>query len=409
MHDNFKYLIIGAGQAGHSCAAAIRDNDADGSVAIIGGEKIRPYNRPPLSKGILAGQMEPEHAFVQPPTFYREKAIELILGVEATSIDENRRIVTLSDGRPLSFEKLLLATGGRARSLSIPGADLDGIFTLRTMKNSLSIQKASDHAKRVAVIGGGFIGAEVAATLSSRGLPVTMIFPEQRILQRVLPEELSAFLQRLYSERGVEIISGDVPKEFIGDGVLRGVVTEKGKRAECDLAVIGIGIALNTNIACEAGLRSNEDGGLITDERMRTSEENIWAAGDIAAYHDVNFDRRLRLEHYYVAQRQGIAAGNDMAGGDKQYDDLPYFFSGIYNLPLQVHGVFNPEEVIRRGGPEDGSVAYFSFKEGILEGYLTVNRPDSEREIALHLISERRRIETVADYLADETKDLGSV
>jgi 3-phenylpropionate/trans-cinnamate dioxygenase ferredoxin reductase subunit len=409
MSKKYRYLIIGAGLAGHSAAAAIRKRDAESSIAIIGEEPHRPYNRPPLTKGLLTGQIEPDKIFVEKESFYTENSIDLLVRAKAAGLDTGGRTVALEDGRTFAYEKLLLATGGSPRWPDIPGAHLPGVFTMRNLEDSLAVKAAVASAAPAAVIGGGFIGAEVTASLAESGLQVTMIFPEREIMERLLPPDLAAFITETFRRRGVRVLSGDMPAAFAGNDAVVGLTAKSGEKIDCGLAVLGIGISLNTALAAAAGIKMGERGEILTDACLKTSAQNVWAAGDIAAYIDPSLDRRVRVEHWDTAKRHGEATGAAMAGEPAPYEAPPFFFTKLFEYFLQISGHFAPDDVVRRGSPGDGSAAYFSFRDGLLEGYLNLNRPSEEQEAAKKLIQKRPRKDKIAEALADENRDLQSL
>ena len=406
MGNKYRYLIIGAGVAGHEAAKAVRQRDSENPVAIFGAEPYRPYNRPPLTKGFLLGQMQMENVFVEREEFYTGNGIDLVTGTEVKKLEPAARRVTTATGENIEYEKLLLATGGRARRLGLPGSSLPGVYYMRTIDDCLAIRNAAESAGRAVIIGGGFIGAEMASWLAKRGVPSAVVFPEQYLMERVVPSDLASLLHRRCEESNIEIVNGDKPVSFDGDSTLRGITTDSGRTFGADLAIVGIGIKLNTELAADAGLETTRDGGVATDQFLRTPAENIWAAGDICSYIDSASDERVRVEHWDTAKRQGAVAGAGMAGEKTAFADLPFFFSNMFDMFIQVLGHFSPADTIRRGSPESGSVAYFSFADGIFSGYLSLGRPPEEMEACKKLITGRKKKEEVAGDLADEASDL---
>lgn len=399
--SRYEYLIIGAGIAGHHAAVAVRERDPQGTIGVIGDEQHRPYNRPPLTKALLLQQMDPEKVFQEDSGFYEDKGIELITGAAAGELQSAGKKITLEDGREIGFGKLLLATGGRARTLDLPGADLRGVHTLRTLDDSLAVSSAAAEAKDAVVVGGGFIGAEVAASLAQRGLRVTMVFPERKMLERVFPEDFCEELHRLFEARGIEILCGDAPAAFEGGDALRRVRTKAGRAVDCGLAVVGIGITLNTGLATGAGIEISADRGIAVDGYLCSSAPGVWAAGDIASYPDPTFGRRLRVEHWDTARAQGAHAGSAMAGERTPYSTLPHFFTGLFDLHIQVHGSFSRDDFLRRGSPRERDVAYLSFRDGRLEGYVGLGRPREEAEAVKRLIRAKMPKAAAADALRE--------
>ena len=404
----YKYVIIGGGLAGQRAGDGIRQVDAEGTVALVTAEHHMPYERPPLSKGYLTGQKGLDRVYLKEDDYYDQNNIEVITGVRATKVDPAARSVTLDDGRVLKYERLLLATGGRAWRLPIPGNDLPGVFTLRTIEDSDGIRQAAESGKQALVLGGSFIGSEVASSLAQLGLGVTMVFPEGRLLELIVPEELSALLHAKYGANSIRILSGTKPERLEGDERVRQAVLDSGETLAVDLVVMGVGIRLNRGLARDAGLELGERDAVIVDETLRTSDTNIYAAGDIAAWPDPTFGKRLRVEHWDVARRQGLRAGRNMAGEEKPYTSLPYFFSDLFDFSFEVWGDLTTwDRTVTRGTLESGSFALYYFDQGKMVGVLAVGRPDEERKPMQELVKTRPAYEDVAARLRDEGVDLG--
>lgn len=408
MARSYEYLIIGAGLAGHNAAVEIRERDSGSTLAIVGAEPHRPYNRPPLSKALLTGQAPEDSVYIEKSEFYQSKGIELIPGTTASALDAAIKTVFLSDGRELEYGKLLVATGGNARQLNIPGWELTGVFTLRNLEDSLAIKAAAVNAEGVVVIGGGFVGAETASSLTESGRRVTMIFPEQAVLGRLLPQDFGLFLNEVYRDRGVEILAADSVVAFEGDDRVKRVRTESGKVVDCDLVVVGAGIELQTAFTRDA-LATDRRGAVITDDHLRSSAESVWAAGDIASYYDRLYQRQMRFEHWSTAMNQGKNAGAAMAGDPQPFTSPAYFFSVLFGMFIQIGGNFEPEDISRRGNPDEKTVGYYSFHEGVIEGYTVLGRPQEEEKVIQRLILDRRSKEELAEALADENRDLSTL
>ena len=408
--ESYKYVIIGGGLAGQRAGDGIRKVDTEGTVALVTGEHRMPYQRPPLSKGYLTGEEGLDHVYLKEEAYYAQNDIEVILGVRVTKVDPAARSVTLDDGQVLGYEKLLLATGGNAWRLPIPGHDLPGVFTLRTIEDADGIRKAAASGKRALVVGGSFIGSEVASSLAQLGLNVAMVFPEARLLERIAPEELSAFLNAKYEAKGVRILAGTKPDRLEGNGKVERVKLDDGETLDVDLVVMGVGIRLDTELARDAGLELGEKGAVVVDEYLRTSDPNIYAAGDIAAWPDPTFGQRLRVEHWDVARRQGLRAGRNMAGEEKPYTALPYFFSDLFDFSFEVWGSLTAwDQTVLRGTLEGGSFALYYFHQGKMVGVLAAGRPDEERKPMQALVKARPAYEDVAAKLSDEGVDLGTL
>jgi 3-phenylpropionate/trans-cinnamate dioxygenase ferredoxin reductase subunit len=405
-----KYLIIGGGVVGGRACQGIRRGDAEGSVTLIAGEHHVPYQRPPLSKGYLTGKEGLDKVYLKDDAYYAENNVEVIKGVRAAQIDRAARRVLLDDGRALNYEKLLLATGGSALRLPLPGNDLPGVFTLRTIEDADSIRSVAKSAQRALVIGGSFIGSEVAASLAQLGLEVTMVFPESRLLERVVPGELSGYLHNKYSSKRVQILSGTKPTSIEGGGQVQGVNLDNGRMLAVDLVVMGVGIHLNTELPREAGLELGLENAVLVDKFLRTSDPDIYAAGDIAAWPDPTFGKRLRVEHWDVAWQQGMRVGRNMAGQERAYTTMPYFFSDLFDLSFEAWGDLSTwSATVLRGTVESGSFAFYYFSQGKMVGALAVGRPDAERDPMIALVKARLNYDEVAGSLADEQVDLSSL
>jgi 3-phenylpropionate/trans-cinnamate dioxygenase ferredoxin reductase subunit len=420
--ESYKYAIVGGGLTGGRACQGIRRVDREGTIVLIAAEDHFPYERPALSKGYMTGKEGLDHVYVKDKDYYAQNQIDLLTGVRVTQIDRRAHSLLLDDGRTLGYEKLLLATGGHAWRLPIPGSDLSGVYTLRTIEDSDAIRQAATGGKRALVLGGSFIGSEVASSLAQLGAHVTMVFPEARLLERVVPEELSSHLHDLYASHGVHILSRTKPQRLEGNASVGRVLLDSGESVDVDMVVMGVGIRLDTVLAQEAGLDMGEQGAILVDETLRTSDPDIYAAGDIAAWPDPTYGKRLRVEHWDVAWRQGMRVGRNMAGEIKPYRTLPYFFSDLFDLSLEVWGDLTawsrmkpPGRTVRRGTIESGSYAYYYFQpdqasgEDRLTGVLAVGRPKEERKPMPALVKARLAYADVAEQLADEATDLASL
>ena len=408
--EPYKYVIIGGGIAGQRASDGIRKVDTEGSIALVTRERHPPYQRPPLSKGYLRGEQGLDKVYLKEDTHYVQIGVEVISGVRASSIDTAERSVMLEDGKVLGYRKLLLATGGLAFRLPIPGNDLQGVSTLRTVDDSDAIREAADPGKRALVMGGSFIGSEVAASLAQRGLSVTMVFPEARPLERIAPEELSSLVRADYEGRGVRILPGTWARSLEGSARVERAVLNSGDTPAADLVVMGVGIRLDTELARDAGLELADRDAVVVDESLRTSDPNIYAAGDIAAWPDPTFGKRLRVEHWDVARRQGLRAGRNMAGEEKPYAALPYFNSDLFDLSFEAWGDLTAwDQTVLRGSLEQGSFAIYYFDEGKMVGVLAAGRPNEERGLMQTLVRARPTFEEIAARLRDEQVDLGTL
>ncbi len=343
-------VIVGAGTAAAKAAEALREEGYSGPVTLIGAEPDLPYERPPLSKGYLLGTQERDSVFLLPPEWYAENSVEVISDCAARALDRPASEVVLADGRRIGYEKLLLATGSRPRELDVPGVGLPGVHYLRTLSDSDRLRDAFSRATRVAVIGGGWIGLETASAARAAGAEVTIVEMGELPLLRVLGREVAGIFADLHRQHGVDLRLGVSIRRLLGTESLTGVELDDGTAVTADVAVVGVGILPNTEIAAEAGLIV--DNGIVVDEHLQTSDPAIWAAGDVAAaYHPV-LQRRIRVEHVTNALHQGPAAARSMLGGAEPYADLPFFYSDQYDLGMEYVGFAEPggyDRVVLRG------------------------------------------------------------
>jgi 3-phenylpropionate/trans-cinnamate dioxygenase ferredoxin reductase subunit len=406
-----EYLIIGGGIAAQRACEGIRDVDAEGSILLVTAELHAPYQRPPLSKGYLMGSKGLDKVILKDPSHYEDSGVEVVSGVQATGVDAALREVELADRRRIGYEKLLLATGGQAFRLPIPGNDLAAVWTLRTIEDAEEIRQAALEGGRAVVAGGSFIGSEVASSLAQLGVAVTMVFPEGRLLERVVPEELSRFLRKKYEEAGVRILSSTRLENLVGQGSVEQASISDGDShlVPADLVVMGVGIRLNTGLARLAGV-DMDGSAVVADQYLRTSDDHIYTAGDIASWPDPTFGRRLRVEHWDVARRQGRTAGRNMAGEREAYSALPYFFSDLFDLSFEVWGDLSRwDRTVLRGSLESGSFAYYYFAGGRITGVLAAGWPEEERSPMQELIKKRGAYEDLATGVSDESTRLASL
>ncbi len=405
-----RFIIIGGGLAAARACEGIREVDPEGNILILTQEDHLPYQRPPLSKGYLAGRQNLDRVIVHDDAYYGERNIRVRTGVTAERISRRGRKVALNTGETFEYEELLLATGGRAWRLPLSGADLAGVFTLRTIEDADAIRAAARSGARAVVIGGSFIGCEVAATLAQRGVQVTMCFLEEYPLQAVAPPELGAHIARLFDAHGARLVAATRPERIEGEGHVRAVRLENGESVPCDLAVMGVGIRLNTQLARDADLDLTDFSAIVVDETLRTSDPHIWAAGDIAAWPDPHYGRRLRVEHWDVAYSQGRQAGRNMAGAGEAYTRIPYFFSDIFDLSFEVWGNLDDwDRTVARGSLEANSVSYWYFGGDVLVGVLALGRPDDERGAMEQLVGRGLTYDNAAEALADESTPLNDL
>lgn len=357
-------VIIGAGHAAGQAAASLRQEKYEGPITIIGDEPHVPYQRPPLSKHYLAGEQTLDRVYLRPAKFYEDKDIDLRLGLRATSIDRQEKTVALNDGGSVKYDKLLLATGSRARQLNIEGSDLAGIHYLRTIADVDAIRAEMAPGRNLVIVGGGYIGLEVASVGVEAGMNVHVLEMEERILQRVTTPEMSAYYHQLHTGRGVNLHTSTGVTGFAGsDGKVTEVLCGDDASFDADLVIVGIGIIPNVEIAEEAGLTC--DNGVVVDEHCRTSDPDIYAAGDCTNHPNPLLDRRLRLESVPNAMEQARVCASNMLGGDKTYASIPWFWSDQYELKLQMVGFSaDGDQQVVRGDMAANQFAVFYLKDG---------------------------------------------
>lgn len=399
------FVIVGGGLAGANAAGQLRKEGFEGRIVLVGEEPVRPYERPPLSKGYLRGETERERLNVHGPTFYDENSIELWTSSRAAAIEPHDRAVVLEDGRRLGYDRLVIATGARPRRLPVPGSDLPGVHYLRTAEDSDRIREAGRSARRAIVIGGGWIAAEVAASLRQGGLPVVLIGNRSTPLERILGPELGTIYRDLHAEHGTELRMGQRVVAVHGADVVEAVETSDGSRVEGDLVVAGIGVEPRTELAVTAGLAVRD--GVVVDERLEASVPGIFAIGDVAsAWHPV-LRSRIRSEHWDNARRQGRAVARNLLGAGEPYSRIPYFFSDQFDLGMEYAG-FAPrwDEVVFRGDPAGREFIAFWLREGRVAAGLNANVWKVNDAIQ-RLVASRERV--AVERLTDPSVDLGDL
>jgi len=405
-----RFVIVGASVAGATAAATLRDEGFDGEIQLIGAEAQLPYNRPPLSKGYLRRAERFEDQLVKPAGYYPEQRIELRLGTRATAIDATQRFVEVQGGERIGYDRLLVATGGRNRALSVPGASLEGVFQLRTVEDCDRIRSATQRGARAVVMGLGFIGSEVAASLRQLGIEVAAVEGSRVPLARVVGEEVGQVLADIHREKGVELVLEDSVASFEGGARVERVRTKNGRVLECDMVVAGIGIVPNSELLAAAG--AHVDNGVLVDERCRTSLPDVFAAGDVTNHLHPIFGR-LRVEHWNNGYQQGRAAARSLLGGGEPYDYVHSFWSDQYEHVVEYVGfAARWDRLVFRGHPESRKFLGFYLKDGIVRAAVGLNRGgdpedpnvDGELKAAVSLIKNRVAVDPAK--LSDEDVDL---
>ncbi|MGA2266711.1 MAG: FAD-dependent oxidoreductase [Phycisphaerae bacterium] len=337
--ERFRYVIVGGGLAGASAVEGIREVDQEGRILLISSEKHLPYHRPPLSKQLWFGKKKVQDIFVKGQEFYDSHGVEVALSRTVVSLDAGRKTLTDSAGQVVSFEKLLLATGGIPRRLDIPGGDLAEVCYYRFLDDYLAVRPQAAEGKAAVVVGGGFIGSEIAAALHMNHVSVTMVFPGEYLCDRVFPAELGRAIQEQYRQRGIEIFSADRSVGIAREGSRLAVQTKQGRRIEADLVIVGIGIAPATELAAGAGLAV--ENGIVANEYLQTAQPDIYAAGDNASFPYKALGVRTRIEHWDGALSEGKCAGRNMAGAGEPFTYMPYFYSDLFKFGYEAVGDVN--------------------------------------------------------------------
>jgi len=408
MTHEVDFLLIGGGLASANCAAELRKRGAEGSVLLVGREPEPPYERPPLSKEYLRGEAERADAYVNPASWYEENNVELLTGTNVMSLDPEARTAKLQGGDEVRFGKALIATGAMVNILRVEGAENEGIHYLRAYGNSDAIRADAENAEHVVLIGGSYIGAEVAASLTAKGTKCTIVTMEDVALSRTFGEEAGRWFHQLLESKGVTIHGGEELEAYEGDGRVKGVVTKSGMAIECDAVIVGAGVRPDTMLAERAGLAV--DNGITCDAKLQSSTEGIYAAGDCCSYESVIHDQRLRVEHWDVAMQQGMHAARNMLGEDADYEVVPYFFSDLADWAgLEYVGpAYEWDEEVWRGDREQGEFSVWYLKDGRVAGALSVERSEDLAE-ARRMLADGVDVSGAKEQIADPGADLSSV
>ncbi|MEE2971305.1 MAG: FAD-dependent oxidoreductase [Pseudomonadota bacterium] len=374
MSSGKTFAIIGAGQSGGWTAKTLRDEGFEGRIILFGDEPYPPYERPPLSKEVLLGDQPVESTYLWPAGSYDEWNVEMRLGTRVASISPAGHSLTLENGETVLYDRLMIATGGRARPLRVPGADLDGVHLLRAISDTIAIRKGISQGSRFFVVGGGWIGLEVAAAARKQGAEVTLVETLDQLCGRALTPEFAARLLKIHQGHGVDIRLNTSIDHFEGDGSVARAVLSDGNAVECATAVIGIGLIANTELADAAGLQV--DNGIVVDELGRTSDPDIFAAGDVTNHPNALLGRRIRLESWENAQNQAIAAAKSMLDKGAAYTEVPWFWSDQYDVNIQLAGLpVDCDQTVLRGDPDASEFIEFYLRDGRIDGAAAMNNP----------------------------------
>ncbi|WKZ33040.1 MAG: FAD-dependent oxidoreductase [Thermodesulfobacteriota bacterium] len=389
MKKGFKYVIIGGGLAGASAIKGIRGRDKEGGVLLIGAESERPYDRPPLTKKLWFGKKKVDEIFLDEPGYYGENGVELRLGKKAVKLDPAGKTVTDETGAEFSYEKLLIATGGVPRKLDLPGADIDDIIYYRNLGDYTRLRERAGNGASAIVVGGGFIGSEIAASLNMNGVDVTMVFPSPYLCHKVFPEGLGRAVQAEFGKRGIKVFASESPASFAGAGGKLVARTTGEMVFQADVVIVGAGILPAADLARGAGLKVED--GITVDEFMRTSVPDVYAAGDVANFPYKELGKRMRVEHWDNALSQGTLAGANMAGGAEPYYHMPYFFSDLFDFGYEAVGEVNSSlETFADWQEENMKGVVYYLREGRVRGVMLCNIWDKVDE-ARDLIKKGER------------------
>lgn len=408
-----KFVVVGAGHAGGRAVMAMRSEGFRGRIVLIGEEKYLPYERPPLSKAVLAGDAQPLDSIIRDQKFFAEHDIELILGKKVVSIDINERQILMDNQSDIAYDKLLLTTGARARTLDVPGREeLSNIFTFRTVDDAIALRPLLTPNAKVVLVGGGFIGLELAACAARLGSQVTVLEAEPRLMSRVVPEIVANYVAQAHQAHGVKLLLGTSIAKFLGtsSGVVSAVVCDDGTELEANVVVIGIGAIPNTEIAQAAGILC--DNGILVDEYARTSEVNVFAAGDVTNHYNTLLRRRIRLESWENAEKQSLVAARTMCQVDGDAIEsvagvIPWFWTDQYYINLQILGYqYESDQTIVRGQVDEGRFCVFKLALNRIVGAALVNS-GMERRPVMNMMASGKEFD--GEVLADSSIKLRSL
>jgi 3-phenylpropionate/trans-cinnamate dioxygenase ferredoxin reductase subunit len=398
-------VIIGANLAGGVAAITLRDEGFAGKVLLIGAEPHPPYERPPLSKKYLAGEKLLEEITLRPPAFYAERNIETRFGVRAKRVNPQERVVELENGERIPYDKVLIATGVRNRKLPVPGANLPGIYDLRVVADADVIRTECEAGRKAVLVGMGFIGSEVAATLRQLDVEVAVVEPLKLPLAHILGEDVGRVFENFHREHGVQMYFEELATKFEGDGRVQHVITNRGRQLECDFVVVGIGVEPVTEVVAETGVKLNN--GIVVDEYCQTNIEGIYAAGDVARHYHPLVGRHIRVEHYQNAISQGQAAARNMLGKQQAYAEVHWFWSDQYDYNIQYAGFHGEwDEFVVRGSLDQRDFIGFYLQDRRIGAAVAINRPKDLR-LTMPLIQAKTPVD-VKD-LTDESVKLRSL
>lgn len=398
-------VIIGANLAGGVAAITLREEGFDGPVVLIGAEPHPPYERPPLSKKYLQGEKSLAEITLRPAEYYAERNIETKFGVRARWVDPQAKLVELETGERILYDKVLIATGVRNRKLPVPGADLPGIYNLRDAEDADVIRQEAVAGRKAVLVGMGFIGSEVAATLRQLGVEVMVVEPLKLPLAHILGDDIGRVFESFHRERGVKMYFEELVTGFEGDSRVQRVIARSGRQLECDFVVVGVGVEPVVEVVEGTGVKL--DNGIVVDEYCQTNIAGIYAAGDVARHYHPLVERHIRVEHYQNAISQGMTAARNMLGNPQAYTEVHWFWSDQYEYNIQYAGFHGEwDQFVVRGSLEQRDFVAFYLREGRIGAAVAINRPKDLR-LAMPLIQAKTQVE--AKSLADESVKLKSL
>ena len=404
--DEAKIVIAGGGMvAGYAAKQLAELGLKSGELAILSADNSIPYERPPLSKGFLAGRDTEESIRINAESFYRDHGIEVRLGCQISWVNSQQKRLHLASGAQFGFNRLGIATGARVRTLEIPGAELGNVHYLRSLDDSKAIRQNAQNVKRAVVIGSGFIGMEAAAVLAQKGIEVTMVLRDDRIWKQFFSPQMSGFFEGYYEARGVRFIREATVKQLLGDRTVSSAVLADGQKIACEMLVAGIGVTPVTELLVNSGVEVAD--GVVVNEYLESSRPDIFAAGDVASYKDVLFGTRRRVEHWDNAVSQGQHCARVLMGERKPFRHVPYFFSDVFDLSYEFWGdPSGADETVHRGDLSSSSFSVWWLKEGRVVAAFVMNRPEEERDAAPKWIELGQRVS--AAKLADASSSLSA-
>lgn len=393
--EKFELVIVGGGLTAARAIKEYRGAGGGGRIALLTRERTLPYHRPPLSKRYLRGETTAEQTLVEPQEFYEEHGVELLLGTEVAAVDTHEEAVSTGEGGRVGYRKLLIATGAVPRTLDVAGVRLPGVFALRSLEDASAIREAAAQTRDAVVVGSGFIGMEVAASLTDLGLDVSLVSRDADLFAQLRSPEISEHLVTLYRDRGVEIIRGDEVAAFRGRSRLDTVELRTGRELGARLAVVGVGVQPAVSFLEGSGIATND--GILVDQRFRTNVPNVYAAGDVARFYDSVFGRDRRIEHWSNANYQGAEVGRVLAGADGGYDTVSTFFTESFGLTLKVFGdISQHDDRVARGTFAAGDAVVFYSERGRLVGTLHTGQTDETEAELKRLIGSAAPFESLA-------------